>query len=360
MRRTPLIPVLSLLLVAAPPVFGAAHLTVSSIDGSQEVPANGSAGTGSAQFIVDTATNTIFYHITFSGLTGVETAAHVHGFAPPGANAGVLFGLPLGSPKVGSATYAEAQEASILAGLTYVNIHSTFAGGGEIRGQVVVDPATDFVALIDPLQEVPPNPPGGEGIASFDLDTVGNTVAYDIRFWGLTGVETAAHIHGPAPIGANAGVLFGLPAGSPKIGSSAITEATESAILSGLTYVNIHSTFDGGGEIRGQVLPMNPATGVDAVPADRSGVALLAAPNPAPHGNVALLYSLPRSGPVTVTIHDVSGRVIRRIYDEVSAGSGVLSWDTRNDLGQDVAAGVYFARLDSREGRQTRQIVVLR
>jgi hypothetical protein len=36
----------------------------------------------------------------------------------------------------GTATITDAQETDLLAGLWYVNIHTTTSGGGEIRGQV--------------------------------------------------------------------------------------------------------------------------------------------------------------------------------------------------------------------------------
>ena len=75
-----------------------------------------------------------------SGLTGAETVAHFHGFSPPGSPSGPLHTLPPGSPKIGTWNYAEPQEAMILDGLVYINIHSTTAPPGEIRGQVVQAP----------------------------------------------------------------------------------------------------------------------------------------------------------------------------------------------------------------------------
>lgn len=107
-----------------------------TLSGAEEVPPNGSPATGTGLVTIDTDTNQLNYNITFSGLEGTETAAHIHGFAPPGTNAGVLYALPTGNPKIGSITYTEAQEANFLAGLSYVNIHSTVYGGGEIRGQI--------------------------------------------------------------------------------------------------------------------------------------------------------------------------------------------------------------------------------
>jgi hypothetical protein len=56
-------------------------------------------------------------------------------------NAGVRFGLPAGNPKVGSVgPLTAAFEAELNAGLWYVNIHTTFRPGGEIRGQVLTAP----------------------------------------------------------------------------------------------------------------------------------------------------------------------------------------------------------------------------
>jgi hypothetical protein len=43
---------------------------------------------------------------------------------------------------IGSATISDAFEAELLAGLWYINIHSTFRPGGEIRGQVIPEPGT--------------------------------------------------------------------------------------------------------------------------------------------------------------------------------------------------------------------------
>jgi len=349
-------------LALAAPSFGLAHLSAPSIDGAQENPPTGSPGSGVAHTLIDTASNTLYYHIEFSGLAGVETAAHIHGYAPVGVNAGVVHALPAGSPKIGAWVYPEANEGQILSGLTYVNIHSSVNGGGEIRGQLIVDPTTDMVAICQGSQEVPPTGSPGQGIAALDIDTSANTLSYVIYFGNLAGTETAAHIHGYAAPGTNAGVVHALPAGNPKTGTWNYLEANEAQILGGLTYVNIHSSVNGGGEIRGQVLSMAPATGVEVLGADSGTLSLTAAPNPVPNGaTVALFYRLPSPGEVTVTIHDVTGRAVRTIDTVESNGAGILAWDTRDQGGTPVSAGVYFARLAGADGQQeTRRVVVLR
>jgi hypothetical protein len=110
----------------------------ATIDAAQEVPPNDSKGKGTADLTYDTATKNLTWTITFDGLTGPAAAAHFHGPAEPGKNAGVA--LPIGqnvtSPAKGSATLTDAQAADLIAGRWYVNVHTAANKGGEIRGQV--------------------------------------------------------------------------------------------------------------------------------------------------------------------------------------------------------------------------------
>ncbi len=105
---------------------------------SQPTP-NDSKGTGTAEVTYDTTSKTLAWTVTFDGLTGPATAAHFHGPAAPGANAGValLIGNNPTSPAKGTATLTDAQAADLQGGLWYINIHTAANRGGEIRGQVV-------------------------------------------------------------------------------------------------------------------------------------------------------------------------------------------------------------------------------
>jgi hypothetical protein len=97
------------------------------------------AGKGAATATLDTATKTLTWTVDYSGLSGAATAAHIHGPADPGANAGIVvpFTGDLASPIKGSATLSDAQIADLEAGKWYVNIHTAANKGGEIRGQLV-------------------------------------------------------------------------------------------------------------------------------------------------------------------------------------------------------------------------------
>lgn len=115
----------------------------ANLDGLQEVPPNASPATGFGTFGIDTDANTMTIHIEYSGLTAAQNNQHIHGFAAPGASASPVFTLPAGGSPINAVwNFTEAQQQSILDGLTYANIHTTNFPGGEIRGQIVPEPAT--------------------------------------------------------------------------------------------------------------------------------------------------------------------------------------------------------------------------
>ena len=114
----------------------------ATLSGTAEVPPNTSAGMGQLQAEFDKATNTFSYTLRYSGLSGPVKAAHFHGPAVAGQNAGVVLGFSgsMDSPIKGSATLTAAQAADLLAGKWYVNLHTAASPAGEVRGQVLVAP----------------------------------------------------------------------------------------------------------------------------------------------------------------------------------------------------------------------------
>ena len=110
----------------------------ATMNAATEVPAKTSSGTGTVDASLDTSTKELTYTVTYADLTGPATAAHFHGPAAPGANAGVLipFSPPLASPIKGTATLTDAQMTDFMNGQVYANVHTAANPGGEIRGQV--------------------------------------------------------------------------------------------------------------------------------------------------------------------------------------------------------------------------------
>jgi CHRD domain len=110
----------------------------ATLNGKSEVPATTTSGTGTADIDYNPATKKMTWKLTYSGLSGPATAAHFHGPAEPGKNAGVKVPIPnaTSSPAEGSATLTDEQAADLMAGKYYVNVHTAANPGGEIRGQV--------------------------------------------------------------------------------------------------------------------------------------------------------------------------------------------------------------------------------
>ena len=109
----------------------------AKLDGASESPATTSKGTGKAELKYDDASKKLTYTITYKGLSGDPVAAHFHGPADAGANAGVELPITVGpSPIKGEATLDDAKAADLSAGKWYVNIHTKENPMGEIRGQV--------------------------------------------------------------------------------------------------------------------------------------------------------------------------------------------------------------------------------
>lgn len=169
--------VLALPASAAPIVF------FTTLDGASESPPVASLGTGWARVTIDEVALTMQVEAMFEDLVGTTTVAHIHCCtAEPGAgNVGVASypgtfpGFPAG---VTSGSYSndfdmseaasytaavlaanggtpEGALAGLIAGLDagrgYFNVHSTFAGGGEIRGflsRVVAVPEPGSLLLI--------------------------------------------------------------------------------------------------------------------------------------------------------------------------------------------------------------------
>ena len=114
----------------------------ATLSGDNEVPANGSTGSGTLNARLDTQSNTLTWTLTYAGLSGPVKAGHFHGPAIAGSNAPVAlpFAGNLESPIKGSAILTAAQAVDVLAGKWYVNLHTAANPGGEVRGQVVPAP----------------------------------------------------------------------------------------------------------------------------------------------------------------------------------------------------------------------------
>jgi hypothetical protein len=112
------------------------------MNGGQVIPPTPSNAMGVAFLTFDESTKRVCYSITYSQLIGTETEAHLHAGRAGQTNA-VLYNLmPLGTPKVNCLGPIKPNEERLLkTGQMYIQIHTDVYVAGEIRGQVLPDPA---------------------------------------------------------------------------------------------------------------------------------------------------------------------------------------------------------------------------
>jgi hypothetical protein len=157
------------------------------------------------------------------------------------------------------------------------------AACGSDNTTAPVSKIVNFTATLSPANEpsVTGNPTGS-GTFTATLDTSTNVFTYNFTFTGLTANASLGHIHGPFTPGGtttSAGVILnfdpavtpgvtftGLKAATSGSGSGTVTlnsslqltatvngDSLRKLLLAGLTYANIHTATNPGGEIRGQI-----------------------------------------------------------------------------------------------------------
>jgi CHRD domain len=172
-----LLPLAVALILPVPASYADTFTLSGNLTGALEVPPTGSPGTGQATIVLDTTLNTMKVDVTFSGLESNTIMSHIHcclaspfltgvnvmvatttpSFTdfPLGVTSGTYdhtFDLTLASsynpvfitspfnldPSKSVAGAETALINGLLAGETYLNIHTTAFPGGEIRGFLAV------------------------------------------------------------------------------------------------------------------------------------------------------------------------------------------------------------------------------
>ncbi|MBZ9721905.1 CHRD domain-containing protein [Mesorhizobium sp. AD1-1] len=111
-----------------------------------------------------------------------------------------------------------------------------------------------FKATLDGSQQSPPVTTKGKGTATFTFDTTKKKLNWNVKYSGLSGPATAAHIHGPAAMGENADPVIPFKKlKSPIKGSETLTDAQAADLEAGKYYVNVHTKANPNGEVRGQI-----------------------------------------------------------------------------------------------------------
>jgi hypothetical protein len=131
-----------------------------------------------------------------------------------------------------------------------------------IAGCGMMAPASNMVTLTTQMRganEVPPNQSNASGQVDAVLNKDTSVLKWQLSYSGLSGPATAGHFHGPAMVGANAGISLPFTGAvtSPMSGQATLTPAQVADLLAGKWYANIHTARYPGGEIRGQMTVRN-------------------------------------------------------------------------------------------------------
>jgi hypothetical protein len=236
---------------------------------SEEVPTpkgdvSGARGNFTATLTKSDSGAVLNWQLSFSNLSGNATAAHIH-IAERGKAGSVV--VPLCAPCTSGATGTANVNATVLdaiqADRAYVNVHTPTNQAGEIRGQV--SPTANVKVALRASQERP-KPKGKVGrargtfTASLAKQGSSAVLSWRLSFSRLTGKAVAAHIHSAARGKAGAVILpLCAPCRNGASGRVDVSSSVLDALESGRTYVNVHTTKNQAGEIRGQ-LPAVPLT----------------------------------------------------------------------------------------------------
>jgi hypothetical protein len=173
-------------------------------------------------------------------------------------------------------TLAIAAAVTIAVGCKKDSTTAPVAAVAPVTPAAPVNTSVTFKATMNGANEVPANSSTGSGTFTATLDTVTNIFTYDITFSGLTSNVSNGHIHGPATATAAVGTTinfntlagasfsFGQTSGtahgisvlnaSNQITAAMNGDSLRKILFAGLTYANIHTTANPGGEIRGQII----------------------------------------------------------------------------------------------------------
>lgn len=130
---------------------------------------------------------------------------------------------------------------------------SALAAFAVLPGTSAFAEMVKYKADLQARSEVPPTDSSGTGTADITVDTEAKTVTWKVDVGGLSGDATAAHFHGPAKEGENAGPIVDITA-NWKEGSADLTDDQRKQLEDGLVYLNVHTAKFPDGEIRGQVV----------------------------------------------------------------------------------------------------------
>ncbi len=236
-------------------IAGDISLITTALSGAQEVPANASTGTGTGYLTLNQASGELFIALSTNGLSTTVSAAHLHG-EHAGRNGGVIVNMTAfdGGDSFALST---AQRDQLLAGGTYLNVHTQGVPAGELRGQVLPAGIDLYINDLTGDQQVPAVTTAATARGAVTVNRNSNSLTAVINTSGLAGTAQLAHVHAGAT-GVNGSVITQLTQDTGdatiwQVVDTAISAADITAISNGGSYLNVHTSTFAAGELRAQI-----------------------------------------------------------------------------------------------------------
>jgi len=225
------------------------NILEADLNGFQEVPPFSTAATGKFRAQIDPTGNTVAFELSYQALEGNAQEAHIH-FGQPGVNGGVSVFLCSNMPNpppsgvasppgaqscptpsgtvtgtiqasdvlgptaqgIAAAEIAKLLEA-IRAGIAYVNVHSTKAPNGEIRGQITPSTTPPRASAASPSGTL--QVPASGTVPEIALrGTTGTTTGFSLSPLGMPGT-TMSPLTTPGTLETTPGMTLS-PLGTPN------------------------------------------------------------------------------------------------------------------------------------------------
>lgn len=252
------------------------------LNGNQQIPSVTTTGRGMVK--VELIGTKITASGSFSDLTSdlrteIAGGAHLHA-GYPGQSGPVVYPLTAATddaddarnsrflPMANTFMIGEGGVDTLMRRFFYTNIHSDDHQGGEIRGSVLAEAESYFLAPLSGASEPQGVPTGATGMVAAEVvDTnvvlVGSFMDLESDF--AADVAGGMHLH-QAIAGTNGGILVGINTEIMDDDRSGVILADSNhlmlrdsqlmAMMDRLVYANVHTEDYQGGEIRGQLLPL--------------------------------------------------------------------------------------------------------
>jgi len=239
-------------LTETPVPLSAPNAYAAYLSGANVIPKVETKASGVAIFRIYEKEKILDYYLDVFDLNNV-TASHIH-LGAAGENGAVA--IPLTAPAQGKSsgrvTITDGDLTNLKSGNFYVNVHTQQNPAGEIRGQIM-DKPLQFMASLDGSQVTPPVTTGASGEANLILSEDLMKLSYTVTVHNIENI-TASHIH-IGGRGENGGVSIPIASGpfDTKSGEADLSADQLDALLSERFYINVHTTQNPAGEIRGQI-----------------------------------------------------------------------------------------------------------